>query len=1134
MADRKPRTGYLIFTIEQRDEVKRNNPDLTPAGILRILADRWRALTPEEKARYNDEAARQNQQRAITYQETQQARTINLTGYQLFAGDVRPRIVRDNPQAKVTDVAHLIAAEWNNTPDATKHAYEEAAQNANFTRLDVRLYDEARGQYIDINHNFILRQDKRGDIIVIGYLDPNTNNIVGLTPDQRNIAIAMGLFIDEQLPIITPIVGPPRQNIVPAAVTPPPAPAAMTPPAMQRLQRTQAVGHIPTLQEAMQQMTTQQQGNTTTTTTTTNTLPPPAQPGVLPQITPVITGTAATTTRTPLAPTQLQFPIAVTPQTRVQAVPLATPTQTPVPTGMTPVQTPVGGRRRIPVATNVGGVNTVAVPTTPYVAPPAPVPVPVTPMGRQPAIPVLPGGTYVGPTPVFGGRQPAPPFPMTFPEPVRAFPPVTPGATAPTLKPGVIANQPPATLDDLRKFLSTARYDTYSIKDFPDERHAGRTTVRPKLHTYFAGNRGVGIYVFIIIAGDDNPEQYIAQQITDLGFQGMRATIDVMFNLYWYLVISDKPNTYKPEYAALVANLSMDELLGLLGPNYRGPRDRASLLFAATTGLSSHQPDITNTERYKEVSGYTIRQVWDLAYLVYNIYDDHDKILSYYPPYVHVALQQKDPLEGIVAAVTDDNLLDSMLQFGMIGQSLFNKWKQDKKQGLMKARVLYKSELPFYKYILVRSPDTPVMTVLRKGMDTNAINDKLKVYTLEEIKNNYEFKDSDLDRESIVADLQNIFSEDPKWTLNHEWCNNDETDNIMQLEKHKDVNKADIENPTLSFGYPGNYRCYQVDELLAGFRLDTENEIFHFFVPDFQAPDPKLNRPAMMDPTTGEALTKEFSLSSMKQLMDLLNKETKKNRNVYLQQLLTKVTEGVKYMQDATNRLKAQKNIFQKMTPEQQNMIRLYLVWVFVYSMWMRFWKGPGTPYPTAWQEGGGGAERCETGARDEHIFIQHSIRSRLVDQYEKDPAVKSWIDSLPVISYDFPTGESRIGKQSLTEILNFIQNGDFCMAHGSDIALQTAFYLISRFFDLPTIDDFNNFIANYMPTLFNIEKEVVDREIQVLTQKGVNKGDRWKTLQKRKTELARPVPVQPPFTYTKYETTQHTDPYHGHFEYEN
>lgn len=55
---KRPMNAYMYFCAESREEVKKENPDAKAKDILHLLGDKWKALSEEEKKKYNDLAAK--------------------------------------------------------------------------------------------------------------------------------------------------------------------------------------------------------------------------------------------------------------------------------------------------------------------------------------------------------------------------------------------------------------------------------------------------------------------------------------------------------------------------------------------------------------------------------------------------------------------------------------------------------------------------------------------------------------------------------------------------------------------------------------------------------------------------------------------------------------------------------------------------------------------------------------------------------------------------------------------------------------------------------------------------------------------------------------------------------------------
>ena len=55
---KRPMNAYMHFCAETREEVKKENPDAKAKDILHLLGEKWKALSDEEKTKYNDLAAK--------------------------------------------------------------------------------------------------------------------------------------------------------------------------------------------------------------------------------------------------------------------------------------------------------------------------------------------------------------------------------------------------------------------------------------------------------------------------------------------------------------------------------------------------------------------------------------------------------------------------------------------------------------------------------------------------------------------------------------------------------------------------------------------------------------------------------------------------------------------------------------------------------------------------------------------------------------------------------------------------------------------------------------------------------------------------------------------------------------------
>lgn len=160
-APKKPPTAYFLFTNKVRAAVTAANPDMKITEIAKVLGQKWKEISEEEKKEYQDEAAKLKEQHKITVEEYKKSdlyqeylQTVAawqqeqdkkksdekaakaaeqadrpkvslprkpkdpnapkkpLTAYLLFSGSVRAQARSDNPEMKITQIAGVIGNKW--------------------------------------------------------------------------------------------------------------------------------------------------------------------------------------------------------------------------------------------------------------------------------------------------------------------------------------------------------------------------------------------------------------------------------------------------------------------------------------------------------------------------------------------------------------------------------------------------------------------------------------------------------------------------------------------------------------------------------------------------------------------------------------------------------------------------------------------------------------------------------------------------------------------------------------------------------------------------------------------------------------------------------------------------------------
>lgn len=193
----------------------------------------------------------------------------------------------------------------------------------------------------------------------------------------------------------------------------------------------------------------------------------------------------------------------------------------------------------------------------------------------------------------------------------------------------------------------------------------------------------------------------------------------------------------------------------------------------------------------------------------------------------------------------------------------------------------------------------------------------------------------------------------------------------------------------------------------------------------------------------------------------------------------------------------------------------------------MRFWKGPGYPWPTIKVDIFNEKEReighrCSPQDRGEHSFIQQGIRTALIEAYERDPILFQWVNSLFELRYNFQTDETKISKNYINNLLDRLTLGEVCQGFAGDVVIQTAYYFITRMFNLnePLMFNLNEpgmfdiFISEMLPHVLDIERQVVNYQLLKIKNPDINEDvqRRVRVLKERQEALNQPIPEQPIF----------------------
>ena len=469
---------------------------------------------------------------------------------------------------------------------------------------------------------------------------------------------------------------------------------------------------------------------------------------------------------------------------------------------------------------------------------------------------------------------------------------------------------------------------------------------------------------------------------------------------------------------------------------------------------------------------------------------------------------------------------------------------------------------------------TPLLlTMERNQILHNVIN--LNRYSMRELVNFYlpfyredlklavmHFTIGDVDalRTMIFATYEN---DGRGWvSINFSHCSNDSSYDVMSGMSKLEIRAVDREktklnpgsrDPTLSYTpsiFGARRRCFKVSELIDSFR-ETENG-FEFLDPDYVAPG--MGREVAIDPTTGKPLERTFPIMMIKQLYSYLRSkithavlgltqigqrtgyfldrlEVDEITKSKLKSLYEHMKLGIKDSVTAFDYLNAQRKFVSEHS-KWRNDLLIYFGWIFLFAMWIRFWKGPGAPYPTEWKEMADGG--CTHTERNQHINIELSVHGNIILKIENDdPELSKYINELPFLHFDWSSGlitrpnpevaRRLMGIVTLEELIDKVQFGDFCMAQGTDLLTGSAFIYLTEVMSVPR-DRISDLLLHVMKLLYQYELFSISSREQTVLSSGVRDEVALETISnhRRILDAIRQDFVQPPIDLSSITETQH------------
>lgn len=546
-------------------------------------------------------------------------------------------------------------------------------------------------------------------------------------------------------------------------------------------------------------------------------------------------------------------------------------------------------------------------------------------------------------------------------------------------------------------------------------------------HEYVRRHENYGVYAIdYILNADDKALDLV---LAGIGLPGLIGNWEQKLQIIWLMYISDRPLL---DGAVEVAKTSTEKLLEVLPADFDPtmPRDRASVLWFFMTNTYPPTQKVVGTPAYNEA---TQRPGHVVSLLCKYLYRYYGEILSQQNPYRFLALvQERSSMEQFIESFTVapvDTIVERTVRF-MLFPPETTKASPDKD-------AYYLENLRHYDGIFKRKakPSLPSKVDLQTKAGALAALGGFTDFELMEI---YQFEGMMWrSRPHLLEQLAELASSKvPQWTLasNPKRCSNPTFSNLLQADREFG-NESD---PIISLGNLYGYRCYTMSELIGGFSAGDDG-FTHFHNPLYN--DPKNPRPDEYIDTL-----REFDTASVRQLRTLLVE----SKRAVFKELIENIDLG---MTDASRigvYVSTLQRTIAKLTTKEQIAFQHVVLQMFIQSMYARFWKGPGFPFPFKWVEGGAGEDtahpRLEVVWQRDKNYSQADIKLRglLTDA---GAAVRELFESLTVVNYIWTSGTAYTTVDNYSKIATDASKSKMCLADMSDRGLQTAYFLMSRVF---------------------------------------------------------------------------------------
>ena len=121
--------AFMYFSIDQRPEVQKRQPELKIADVSKVLGERWRNMSAAQKAKYDAKAAadKKRYEKEMKAYKPPYKPKRPMVAFMFFSIEQRPSVQKKNPSLGIADISKVLGQQWRGMTAGQKAKYEEKA-----------------------------------------------------------------------------------------------------------------------------------------------------------------------------------------------------------------------------------------------------------------------------------------------------------------------------------------------------------------------------------------------------------------------------------------------------------------------------------------------------------------------------------------------------------------------------------------------------------------------------------------------------------------------------------------------------------------------------------------------------------------------------------------------------------------------------------------------------------------------------------------------------------------------------------------------------------------------------------------------------------------------------------------------